>query len=380
VSTKRDYYEILGIEKDADTNTIKRSYRKLAMKHHPDRNPNDDTAAEKFREVTEAYEVLSDETKRSRYDRYGRAGVDDQMGGFGAGGFQDSHAYRDFGDLFGDVFGEAFGFGGGQQSNRGADLRYDLSISLEEAAAGKEVELTIPKHTQCDTCSGSGARPGTNPVPCSTCGGHGQVQMSQGFFSVRRTCPNCHGSGKKIESPCITCGGAGRKKISKKLKVKIPAGVYHGAQVRVTGEGEAGEQGGPTGDLYIVVSLKEHKIFERDGADLHCTMPITFPQVTLGAEVEAPTLTGRVKIRIPAGTESGRVFRLRGNGVPDVRTGHTGDLYVRVQIAVPKKLSDLQEACLRKFAEETGDEVYPERSSFLGKVKDFWDDLAREVK
>jgi len=378
--SKRDYYEVLGIEKDADTNTIKRAYRKLAMKYHPDRNADDDTAAQNFREVTEAYEVLSDESKRSRYDRYGHAGVDDQMGGFGAGGFQDSHAYRDFGDLFGDVFGDAFGFGGRQQSNRGSDLRYDLTISLEEAAAGKEVELDIPKHAHCDTCSGSGARPGTNPVPCSTCGGHGQVQMSQGFFAVRRTCPNCHGSGKKIESPCITCGGAGRKKVNKKLKVKIPSGVYHGAQVRVSGEGEAGEQGGPTGDLYIVVALKEHKIFERDGADLHCTMPITFPQATLGAEVEAPTLTGKVKIRIPAGTEGGRVFRLRGNGVPDVRTGHTGDLYVRVQIAVPKKMSAKQEECLRKFAEEAGDEVYPERSSFLGKVKDFWDDLAREVK
>jgi molecular chaperone DnaJ len=380
VATKRDYYEILDVAKDADTNTIKRAYRKLAMKYHPDRNKDDDTAAEKFREATEAYEVLTDETKRSRYDRYGHAGVDDQMGGFGAGGFQDSHAYRDFGDLFGDVFGEAFGFGGRQQSNRGSDLRYDLSISLEEAAAGKEVELDIPKHAQCDTCNGSGARPGTNPVPCSTCGGHGQVQMNQGFFAVRRTCPSCHGSGKKIESPCITCGGAGRKRVNKKLKVKIPAGVYHGAQVRVSGEGEAGEQGGPSGDLYIVITLKEHKIFERDGGDLHCTMPITFPQATLGAEVEAPTLTGKIKIRIPAGTESGRVFRLRGNGVPDVRTGHTGDLYVRVHIAVPKKMSGKQEELLRQFAAEAGDEVYPERSSFLGKVKDFWDDLAKEVK
>ncbi len=371
---------MLDVAKDADTNTIKRAYRKLAMKYHPDRNKDDDTAAEKFREATEAYEVLTDETKRSRYDRYGHAGVDDQMGGFGAGGFQDSHAYRDFGDLFGDVFGEAFGFGGRQQTNRGSDLRYDLSISMEEAATGKEVELSIPKHAQCDTCDGSGARPGTNPVPCSTCGGHGQVQMNQGFFAVRRTCPACHGSGKKIESPCITCGGAGRKRVTKKLKVKIPAGVYHGAQVRVSGEGEAGEQGGPSGDLYIVLSLKEHSIFERDGGDLHCTMPITFPQATLGAEVEAPTLTGKVKIRIPAGTESGRVFRLRGNGVPDVRTGHTGDLYVRVHIAVPKKMSSKQEELLRQFAEEAGDEVYPERSSFLGKVKDFWDDLAKEVK
>lgn len=378
--SKRDYYDVLGVEKDADANTIKRSYRKFAMKYHPDRNPNDDTAAENFREVTEAYEVLSDESKRSRYDRYGHAGVDAQMGGFGAGGFQDSHAYRDFGDLFGDVFGEAFGFGGRQQTNRGSDLRYELTITLEEAAAGREVELEIPKHAQCDTCDGSGARPGTHPVPCSTCGGHGQVQMSQGFFAVRRSCPNCHGTGKRIESPCISCGGSGRKMVNKKLKIKIPAGVYHGAQVRVSGEGETGAQGGPSGDLYIVVSLKEHKIFERDGADLHCTMPITFPQVTLGAEVEAPTLTGKVKIRIPAGTESGRVFRLRGHGVPDVRTGHKGDLYVRIHIAVPKKMSAKQEECLRKFAEEAGDDVYPERSSFLGKVKDFWDDLAREVK
>jgi len=378
--SKRDYYEVLGVAKDADTNTIKRAYRKLAMKYHPDRNTEDDTAATKFREATEAYEVLSDESKRSRYDRFGHAGVDAQMGGFGAGGFQDSHAFRDFGDLFGDVFGEAFGFGGRQQSNRGADLRYDLSITLEEAATGKEIELDIPKHVHCDTCNGSGARPGTNPVPCTTCGGHGQVQMSQGFFAVRRTCPACHGSGKKIESPCVNCGGSGRKKITKNLKVKIPAGVYHGAQVRVTGEGEAGTQGGPSGDLYIVITLRNHKIFERDGADLYCDMPITFPQAAMGAEVDAPTLTGKIKIRIPAGTESGRVFRLRGNGVPDVRTSQTGDLYVKVHVAVPKKMTARQEELLRQFAEETGDEVYPERSSFLGKVKDFWDDLSREVK
>jgi len=381
VSTQRDYYEILDVAKDADTNTIKRAYRKLAMKYHPDRNPGDDTAAEKFREVTEAYEVLSDESKRSRYDRYGHAGVDQQMHDFwGGGGFQDSHAFRDFGDLFGDVFGEAFGFGGRQQSNRGADLRYDLTITLEEAAAGKEVELEIPKHVHCDSCDGSGARPGTSPITCPTCGGHGQVQMSQGFFAVRRTCPSCHGSGKKIESPCVACGGSGRTRIQKSLKVKIPAGVYHGAQVRVSGEGEAGTQGGPSGDLYIVITLKEHKIFERDGADLYCDMPVTFPQATLGAEVDAPTLHGKVKIRIPAGTESGRVFRLRGNGVPDVRTGQTGDLYVKVHIAVPKKMTAKQEELLRQFAEEAGDEVYPERSSFLDKVKDFWDDLSREVK
>lgn len=375
--SKRDYYEVLGVDKGADANTIKRAYRKLAMKYHPDRNPDDTTAAEQFREVTEAYEVLSDESKRARYDQYGHAGVDEQMQDFwGRGGFQDSHAFRDFGDLFGDVFGEAFGFGGGRQSNRGADLRYNLSMTLEEAAAGREVELEIPRHEQCDTCHGSGARPGTNPVPCSTCGGHGQVQMSQGFFAVRRTCPACNGSGKKIESPCLTCGGGGRVKVTKKIKVKVPAGVYHGAQVRVGGEGEAGTQGGAAGDLYIVINLKQHPIFEREGADLYCTMPITFPQATLGAEVEAPTLEGKVKIRIPAGTESGRVFRLRGHGVPDVRAHGAGDLYVKVHIAVPSKLSTAQEELLRKFAEETGDEVYPERESFLDKVKNFWDELS----
>lgn len=379
--SKRDYYEVLGVERGAEKNEIKRAYRKLAMKFHPDRNPNDEKAAENFRDVTEAYEILSDDDKRVRYDQYGHAGVDGQMGGFGAGGFQDSHAFRDFGDLFGNVFGDAFSFGGGgQQSNQGADLRYNLTISLEEADAGKEVELEIPKHEPCDTCSGSGARPGTNPVPCSTCGGHGQVQMQQGFFAVRRTCPSCQGSGKKIESPCVSCGGSGRKKVKKNLKVKVPAGVYDGAQVRVSGEGEAGVQGGAKGDLFIVIRLKEHSIFERDGADLHCEMPITFPQATLGAEVDAPTLTGKVKIRIPAGTESGRVFRLRGHGVMDVRVRQKGDLFVRVQIAVPKKLTGKQEYLLKAFAKETGDEVYPERSSFLDKVKNLWDDLAGDAK
>jgi len=380
--SKRDYYEVLGVAKDADENTIKRAYRKLAMKYHPDRNPDDKAAAENFREVTEAYEVLTDDSKRARYDQYGHAGVDEQMQDFwGRGGAQDSHAFRDFGDMFGDVFGDMFGFGGGAQSSRGADLRYNLSMTLEEAASGREVELQIPRHEICGCCNGSGARPGTNPVPCNTCGGHGQVQMQQGFFAVRRTCPTCQGAGTRIESPCIECGGAGRVKTTKKLKIKVPAGVYDGAQVRVSGEGEAGPQGSPSGDLYVVISLKEHAIFEREGADLHCTMPVTFPQAALGAEVDAPTLDGRIRIKIPPGTEGGRVFRLRGHGVPDVRSGgQKGDLYVRVQIAVPKKMTSRQAELLREFANETGDEVYPERSSFLGKVKEFWDDLSREAR
>ncbi len=365
--TKRDYYEILGVSRDADINEIKRAYRKLAMKYHPDRNKDDAEAAEKFREVTEAYEVLSDAEKRKRYDQYGHAGVDDQMQDFWSrGGFQESHAFRDFGDVFGDIFGDIFGFGGaggaggGARGGRGADLRYQLELSLEDAARGREVELEIPKQTTCDTCHGSGARPGTSPVPCRTCGGHGQ--------------------GVRIESPCVACGGAGRVRRSKKLKVRIPPGVYDGAQVRVAGEGEAGVQGGPPGDLYIVVRLKKHPIFERDGADLYCDMPITFPQAALGAEVEAPTLEGRVKIRIPAGTQGGKVFRVRGKGVPDIRENRTGDLYVRVRIAVPKRLSKRQEELLREFAAETGDEVYPERASFLDKVKRFWDDLAGDVR
>jgi molecular chaperone DnaJ len=381
--SKRDYYEVLSVAKDADENAIKRAYRKLAMKYHPDRNPDDKAASENFREVTEAYEVLSDDNKRARYNQYGHAGVDEQMQDFwGRGGAQDSHAFRDFGDMFGDVFGDMFGFnGGGGRTARGADLRYNLTLSLEEAANGREVELKIPKHESCGTCHGSGARPGSNPVPCSTCGGHGQVQMQQGFFAVRRTCPTCHGAGTRIESPCVDCGGNGRVKVTKNLKVRVPVGVYDGAQVRVAGEGEVGPKGSVAGDLYIVIVLKEHSIFERDGADLYCTMPVTFPQAALGAQVDAPTLDGKVTIKIPAGTEAGRTFRLRGHGVPDVRAGsQKGDLYVRVQIAVPKKMSGKQKDLLRQFAEETGDELYPERSSFLGKAKELWDDLSNEVK
>ena len=378
--TKRDYYEILGVDKSADANTIKRAYRKLAMKYHPDRNKDDADAAEKFRDVTEAYEVLSDKDKRARYDQFGHAGVDEQMHDFWSQGGQDSQAFRDFGDIFGDVFGDMFGFGGQGRGSRGADLRYQLELSLEDAARGREVELEIPRHVVCNTCHGSGARPGTNPVPCRTCGGHGQVQMQQGFFAMRRTCPECQGKGTRIESPCADCGGNGRVQARKKLKVRIPSGVYDGAQVRVGGEGEAGPQGAPAGDLYIVVRLAKHPIFERDGADLYCDMPITFPQAALGAEVDAPTLTGKVKIRIPAGTDSGKVFRVRGKGVPDIRVKRTGDLFVRVNVAVPKKLSRRQEELLRKFAAETGDEVYPERESFLDKAKQFWDEIAGDTK
>ncbi|MDX8411970.1 MAG: molecular chaperone DnaJ [Mariprofundaceae bacterium] len=380
---KRDYYEVLGVDRDGDLNAIKRAYRKLAMQNHPDRNPNDEAAAERFREVTEAYEVLSDEEKRARYNQYGHAGVDDQMHDFwGGGGFRDSHVFRDFGDVFGDVLGDFFGGGGsaGGRGGRGSDLRYRLNMTLEEAAAGKEVELSIPKQITCDTCHGSGAKPGTNPIPCSTCGGHGQVQMSQGFFAIRRACPTCQGSGRRIESPCASCHGNGRVHQKKSLKVRIPAGVYDGAQVRVGSEGEAGEYGATPGDLYIVVELLPHAIFGRDGADLHYTMPITFPQAVFGAEVEVPTLEGKLRMKIQPGTETGKVYRLRGHGAPDLRTSGSGDLYVKIQIAVPKKLSKKQSDLLLAFADATGDELYPERSSFLDKARQFWDNLAGEVK
>jgi len=378
MTTKRDYYEILDVSKDADIKDVKRKYRKMAMKYHPDRNPDNEAAAEKFREITEAYEVLSDTEKRQRYDQYGHAGVDDQMQDFWsrAGAGQGSRAFNDFGDVLGDVFGQMFGGGGGAQ-NRGADLSYRLDLSLEQANEGYDSELNIPRRKTCDLCQGSGAKQGTHPVPCRTCGGHGQVQVQQGFFVTRQTCPHCQGKGKKVESPCSKCRGDGRVQQKKKLKVRIPAGIYDGAQVRVTGEGESGPNGGSSGDLYIQVSLKEHPIFERDGADLHCSMPITFPQAALGAEVNAPTLSGKVKIKIPAGTESGKQFRLRGKGVQDVRLGHTGDLYVQVYIDVPKKLSDEQKELLHAFAEGTGHDTYPQCETFLDKVKKFWDSLAK---
>ncbi|MDX8393308.1 MAG: molecular chaperone DnaJ [Mariprofundales bacterium] len=380
MSDKRDYYEVLGIGRDSDVKDIKRAYRKLAMKYHPDRNKDDQNAAAQFREVTEAYEVLSDDAKRKRYDQYGHAGVDEQMRDFWShGGFQQSQAFNDFGDVFGNMFSDIFGGGGGGHG-RGADLQYELEMSLEEASSGKQVNISVPAQIQCNNCHGSGAKPGTHPIPCKTCGGHGQVQVQQGFFAMRRACPHCNGVGKSIETPCNICRGQGRIRKNKEVNIRVPAGVYHDAQVRVSGEGEAGESGqSSAGDLYLHIRIREHAIFTREGADLHCQMPITFPQAVLGAEVEAPTLDGKVKIRIPAGSEGGQVFRVRGRGVTDIRArGQKGDLYVHAHIAIPKKLTAKQQGLLTAFAEETGDEVYPTRSSFLGKVKNFWDELAGE--
>ena len=346
-STKRDYYEVLGVNRDAGEDEIKKAYRKLAMKYHPDRNPDNPKAEEQFKEAKEAYEILSDDQKRAAYDQYGHAGVDPSMGG-GPGGGQ---GFGNFSDAFGDIFGDIFGGGRGQRSNvyRGADLRYNMELSLEEAARGTETKIRIPVMAECETCHGSGARPGTSPVTCTTCNGHGQVRMQQGFFSVQQTCPKCHGTGKMVKDPCPTCNGGGRVKQHKTLSVKIPAGVDEGDRIRLSGEGETGVNGGPPGDLYVVVHLKKHDIFERDGANLHCEMPISFTTAALGGEIEVPTLDGHAKMKIPAETQTGATFRLRGKGIKPLRGNENGDLYCHVLVETPVKLNERQKELLREL-------------------------------
>src|SRR5512139_3051074 len=333
--SKRDYYEVLGVNKDASDDEIKKAYRKLAMKFHPDRNPDNPKAEEQFKEAKEAYETLSDEQKRAAYDQYGHAATDGSMGGGfggGAGGF-------DFGDIFGDIFGGA-GRGGRSANYRGADLRYNMEITLEEAARGATKQIRIPTMVECDTCHGSGAKPGTSPTTCQTCGGHGQVRMQQGFFSIQQTCPRCHGSGKQISSPCGTCHGAGRVKQHKTLAVKIPAGVDNDDRIRLSGEGEHGVNGGPAGDLYVVIHIKPHAVFQRDHNDLHCEMPISFATAALGGEIEIPTLDGAARIKIPPETQSGKQFRLRGKGIKGVRSTSYGDLHCHVIVETPVNLTD----------------------------------------
>jgi len=373
MAAKKDYYEVLGVNKDASEEDIKKAYRKLAMKYHPDRNPDNPKAEEQFKEAKEAYEMLPDDQKRAAYDQYGHAGVDPSMGagagGFGAGGFSDA-----FGDIFGDIFGSR---AGGQRNNvyRGADLRYNMEISLEDAAKGTETKIRIPVQTTCETCKGSGARPGTQPVTCTTCGGHGQVRMQQGFFSVQQTCPKCHGSGKMIKDPCPTCHGAGRTKQNKTLSVKIPAGVDEGDRIRLTGEGEAGVNGGPTGDLYVVVHLKEHNVFQREGANLHCEMPISFSTAALGGEIEVPTLDGSARMKVPAETQTGAVFRLRGKGVKPLRQSEHGDLMVHVVVETPVKLTEQQKELLRQFETSTQADAgkhSPKNKSWMDKAREFF--------
>jgi molecular chaperone DnaJ len=371
---KKDYYEVLGVNRDASEDDIKKAYRKLAMKHHPDRNPDNPKSEEQFKEAKQAYEILSDAEKRTAYDQYGHAGVDPSAAA-GAGGFRS--AGSDFSEVFGDIFGDIFG-GGRQNSNvyRGADLRYNLEISLEQAARGTETRIRIPTMEECTTCHGNGAKPGTEPTTCPTCGGHGQVRMQQGFFSLQQTCPRCHGSGKIVQSPCPTCHGAGRLKQHKTLSVKIPAGIDEGDRIRLAGEGEAGLNGGPAGDLYVVIQLQPHQVFQRDHNDLHCEMPISFTTAALGGEIEIPTLDGHAKLKIPTETQSGKIFRLRGKGIRGVRSSSTGDLLCHVAIETPVNLTARQKELLQELEAinvKDGGRHNPRAKSWMDKVKEFFD-------
>jgi molecular chaperone DnaJ len=369
---KRDFYEVLGVSREADEEVLKKAYRKLAMKYHPDRNPDDKGAEAKFKEAKEAYEVLSDESKRAAYDRFGHAGVDASAGaGAGAAGF------GNFADTFGDIFGDIFGGGARSRSSvyRGADLRYNLEITLEQAAHGTETKIRIPSSEPCGTCHGSGAKPGTQPKTCGTCNGAGQVRVSQGFFSVQQTCPACHGNGKVISEPCGECHGAGRLKTHKTLSVKIPAGVDEGDRIRLSGEGEPGVNGGPPGDLYVQMSIKSHPIFQRDGADLHCEMPVSFATAALGGEIEVPTLEGTANIKVPGETQSGKTFRLRGKGIRVLRGGGQGDLYCHLVVETPINLTERQKELLREFEQLTtkgGERHNPRAKSWMDRVKAFF--------
>jgi molecular chaperone DnaJ len=366
---KRDYYEVLGLAKGAGVDEIKKAYRKLAVKYHPDKNPGDADAEEKFKEAAEAYGVLSDEEKRAKYDRFGHQGLG------GMGGF-DPNQFADFGDILGDLFGFGDFFGGGRRrggsrATRGNDLRYDLTLEFEEAVFGKDVTLDVPRSANCVTCDGSGAKPGTQPVTCSGCGGRGQVRYSQGFFAVARTCPQCGGAGKVIKDPCATCNGAGRVREEKKISVKIPAGVDEGSRLRVAGEGEAGFNGGPPGDLYVFLSVKEHAKFQRRDYDIHSEHPLSITQATLGADVKVDTIDGPESLKIPSGTQPNQVFRLRGKGVQFLQGSGRGDHYVHVIVRVPTTLTEEQRALLARFAETQG-ETLPEPKGVLDKVKDFF--------
>ena len=376
--SKRDFYEILGVNRDASDEEIKKAYRKLAMKFHPDRNPDNPKAEEHFKEAKEAYEILSDGQKRAAYDQYGHAGVDPQAGmggGFGGGGgFADA-----FGGIFDEIFGGRGGGGGGGRSNvyRGADLRYNLEVTLEQAAHGTETKIRIPTMEECETCHGSGAKPGTQPKTCPTCNGAGQVRLQQGFFSIQQTCPKCHGTGRIIPDPCKDCGGAGRIKQHKTLSVKIPAGVDEGDRIRLAGEGEHGVNGGPPGDLYVQIHLKQHAVFTRDHNDLHCEMPISFTTAALGGEIQIPTLDGAASIKIPPETQSGRVFRLRGKGIKGVRSHTHGDLMCHVVVETPVSLTERQKELLRELEESSKGSDHkhnPRAKSWMDKVKEFFGD------
>jgi len=366
---KRDYYEVLGVDRSASDAELKKAYRRMAMKYHPDRNPDNADAEEHFKEAKEAYEVLSDSQKRAAYDQFGHEGVNQSAGGgAGAGGFSDI-----FGDVFNDIFG---GAGGGRQNFRGADLRYHLDLTLEEAVAGTTQKIRIPVNVECKTCDGSGAKKGTEPVTCTTCGGHGQVRIQQGFFSVQQTCPHCRGTGKMIKDPCQDCHGEGTVQEQKTLSVKVPAGVDTGDRIRLSGEGEPGQGGAPAGDLYVEVQVKRHDVFTRDGSNLFCDVPISFVSASLGGDLEVPTLDGKATLKIPEGTQTGQQFRLRGKGVQSVRGGAVGDLLCRVIVETPVRLSREQKELLTQFQESLDGKASkhsPKHSSWLDGVKKFFD-------
>jgi molecular chaperone DnaJ len=376
---KRDYYEILGVSKNVSEADLKKAYRRLAMKYHPDRNPDNKDAEAKFKEAKEAYEILADPQKRAAYDQFGHSGVQGGPGGFGEGFGGGGASFSDiFGDVFGDIFGG--GRGGGSRVYRGADLQYNLDISLEDAVSGSDVKIRVPKMDVCGTCHGSGAKPGSSPETCRTCNGVGQVRMQQGFFSVQQTCPRCHGNGKIVADPCSDCGGSGRVKQHKTLSVKVPAGVDTGDRIRLSGEGEAGQNNGPPGDLYVQINVKSHKIFSREDSNLICSVPLSIAMAALGGELEVPTLEGRVKLKIPAETQSGKIFRIRGKGVKPVRGGPRGDILCQVHVETPVKLSVEQRELLRRFDESLKNDSSghsPQEKSWLDGVKRFFEEMKR---
>jgi molecular chaperone DnaJ len=374
VMTKRDYYEVLGVARNASEAELKVSYRKLAMKYHPDRNPGDSDSEHKFKEISEAYDVLKDAEKRAAYDRFGHAAF--EHGAAGGAGFG-----TEFASTFADIFDDLFGMGGrrgrGTGRERGADLRYNMEITLEAAYSGKAAQIRIPTSVTCEACSGSGAKAGSKPKTCPTCSGHGKIRQSQGFFTLERTCPGCHGRGQVIENPCPSCAGSGRVTRERTLSVNVPPGVEDGTRIRLAGEGEAGARGGPTGDLYIFLSIAPHAFFQRDGADLHCRVPISMVTAALGGGFDVPTIEGgKTRVKVPEGTQSGRRLRLQAKGMPVLRSRETGDMYVQVVVETPQKLNKRQKELLAEFDKQSSVDTHPESAGFFAKVKDFLDGLA----
>ncbi|MCB1532662.1 MAG: molecular chaperone DnaJ [Alphaproteobacteria bacterium] len=388
----KDFYKTLGVDKGADADAIKKAYRKLAMKYHPDQNKDNPDAEAKFKEINEAYDVLKDDQKRAAYDQFGAAAFDGSMGGGGfGGGFSGGPGGAGFGafsDIFEDMFGDFMGgAGAGARGGRtggaarGSDIQYNLEISLEEAYKGKEATIKIPVNDECETCSGSGAEPGTSAEKCDACGGQGRVRQQQGFFTIERTCPTCTGQGSTIKSPCKKCHGQGRVQKQKTLKVKIPAGVDHGRRIRLSGEGEAGLRGGPRGDLYVLLSIKPHKLFKREAASLYCRVPLPVTKAALGGEIEVPTIDGtRAKVKIPAGAQTGQQFRLRGKGMSSLRSDTRGDMFIEIFVETPVNLDNKQKDLLKQLDKSISDgnagaKHSPESSGFFGKMREFWDDL-----